>query len=76
MVDILAPSMQQAVVITPNNIRGLDKEILAKLLNKKGVKTILADNPMKAMEQADLVCDDNGKIIVCGSLSFLSDYLI
>lgn len=41
MVEILAPTMAAAVVITPDTPRGLPKEILAPLIQAQGVPVSL-----------------------------------
>ncbi len=78
MVNILCDTMEYAVVITPNTPRGLDKKILAELIRNEGVKTDTADTPKEAVKKAVSFADkdyDNYMILVCGSLSFISDYM-
>ena len=75
MVDILAPTMAAAVVITPDSPRGLPKEILAALLQEKNVPVQLADTSTDALQKAGKQAEDGGVILVCGSLSFLAEYL-
>jgi dihydrofolate synthase/folylpolyglutamate synthase len=79
MADILSPLMKYAVAITPNNPRGLKKEILQKLLTDRGVSCETADNAKAAYQKAyDWIYahgDEDTGIVVCGSLSFLSEYL-
>ena len=75
MVDILAPTMAAAVVITPDSPRGLPKEILAALLQEKNVPVQLADTSTDALQKAGKRAEDEDVILVCGSLSFLAEYL-
>ena len=75
MVDILAPTMAAAVVITPDSPRGLPKEILAALLQEKNVPVQLADTSTDALQKAGKQAEDGDVILVCGSLSFLAEYL-
>jgi dihydrofolate synthase/folylpolyglutamate synthase len=79
MAYILSPLMQYAIAITPENPRGLKKEILQKLLCDRGVECETAENAGAAYQKAFSWIRANGDedtgIVVCGSLSFLSEYL-
>lgn len=75
MVEILAPTMAAAVVITPDTPRGLQKEILAPLLQAKGVPVQLADTSAEALQKAREQAKKDDVILVSGSLSFLAEYL-
>ncbi|MBQ9232844.1 MAG: bifunctional folylpolyglutamate synthase/dihydrofolate synthase [Lachnospiraceae bacterium] len=78
MVDILCNNMEYAITITPDTPRGLDKKILAGLIEKKGVKTDMAETADEALKKAfSYVGEDKMDcvIMVCGSLSFIADYL-
>lgn len=75
MVEILAPTMAAAVVITPDTPRGLPKEILATLLQEKGVPVQLADTGADALKRAREQAGKEDVILVSGSLSFLAEYL-
>lgn len=76
MISLLSGTMDYAVTITPPTPRGLDKDILASLLREQGVDTVTADNPAQAVAIAkEQIHTENDVIMVCGSLSFLSDYL-
>lgn len=82
MVKILAPTMDVAITITPNNARGLDKAILSKLIRDEGVPVKMAENAASAIALAKQEVIVWGKdselepvIMVCGSLSFLKDYI-
>ncbi len=83
MVDILCNNMEYAITITPDTPRGLDKEILAGLIREKGIKTDTADDSGMAMKKAVAYISDNPNaddddgfvIMVCGSLSFIADYM-
>ena len=75
MVEILAPTMAAAVVITPDTPRGLQKEILAQLLQAKGVPVQLADTGAEALQKAREQAGETDVVLVSGSLSFLAEYL-
>lgn len=75
MVEILAPTMTRAITITPATPRGLPKEVLAHLLEAKHVPTDMAQTSAEAMRIALRYAAKEDVILVCGSLSFLSDYL-
>lgn len=83
MVDILCDSMEYAITITPDTPRGLDKDILAGLIRKKGVGVETAEDSEMAIKKAIGYIDDNDGcnadskfvIMVCGSLSFIADYM-
>lgn len=75
MVEILAPTMTYAIVITPDSPRGLKKEILAGLLQKKGIQTEMAEGSRQALALAKAKAGKEDVILVSGSLSFLADYL-
>ncbi len=78
MVDILCNTMEYAITITPDTPRGLDKSILSELINKKGIDTDTADNAKEACEKAFAYAENLKQecmILVCGSLSFIADYL-
>ena len=75
MVEILAPTMAAAVVVTPDTPRGLPKEILAPLIQAQGVPVQLADTSAEALQKAREQAGETGVILVSGSLSFLAEYL-
>ena len=75
MVEILAPTMAAAVVVTPDTPRGLPKEILAPLIQAQGVSVQLADTSAEALQKAREQAGETGVILVSGSLSFLAEYL-
>lgn len=79
MADILAGTMSYAVTVTPDTPRGLPKETLASVLSDRGVTAVTADCAEDAIAQAarraKALGEDNAVILVCGSLSFLADYL-
>ena len=77
MILLLSDTMDYAVTITPPTQRGLDKDILAGLLREQGIICVTADDSAAAMELAKAqIRSEDDVILVCGSLSFLSDYLI
>lgn len=79
MADILADTMSYAITVTPDTPRGLPKETLALVLADRGVEAVMAacagDAVSQAGKRAALVGMDKSVILVCGSLSFLADYL-
>lgn len=83
MVDILADTMSYAITVTPDTPRGLDNKALAGLIRDKGIDTIAADSTAEAVKLAcdkvlrirNEVCEEP-VILVCGSLSFISEYLL
>ena len=75
MVEILAPTMAAAVVITPDTPRGLPKEILAPLLQAEGIPVQLADTSAEALQKARKQAGGTDVILASGSLSFLAEYL-
>ncbi len=75
MVDILAPTMTYAITVTPATPRGLTKEKLAEEIRRRHVSADVAENSSEAMQKAMQNADREDVILVCGSLSFLSDYL-
>ena len=75
MVEILAPTMTYAIAITPDNPRGLSKEILMELIRKTGVECVTAKDREEALSLARKQAGVEDVILVCGSLSFLAEYL-
>ncbi|MBE5944109.1 MAG: bifunctional folylpolyglutamate synthase/dihydrofolate synthase [Lachnospiraceae bacterium] len=75
MIDILKDTMSYAVVVTPDTPRGLDKDILVKLLRENGVVADTADNSEEALEKAKSIACDQDVILVSGSLSFIGEYM-
>lgn len=84
MVDILADTMDYAVTVTPDTPRGLDGACLAELIGRKGVAVSAAESVTsavrQAMDRADMLKRSGTEretpvILVCGSLSFIADYL-
>lgn len=75
MVDILKDTMSYAIAITPDTPRGLDKEILSELLLVNGVPSTTADSVYEAVSMAYDMAESDGVVIVCGSLSFLAEYI-
>ena len=75
MIEILKETMYYAVAITPNSPRGLDKDILAGLLADRGVEVAVANDSTEALRLAEKKASGEDVIMVCGSLSFLSEYL-
>lgn len=76
MVDIMHDTMKYAVTVTPKGARGLENTVLSELIAAKGVETVTADNKSDAMEQALAKASENDVIVVCGSLSFIGEYML
>ena len=75
MVDILKDTMSYAIVITPDTTRGLDKEILADMLLVNGVPATTAETTEEAITLAYEEAEEDDVVMICGSLSFLAEYL-
>lgn len=75
MVDILKDTMSYAIAITPDTPRGLNKEILSDLLLVNGVPATTACNAEEAITMAYDMAETEDVVMVCGSLSFLAEYL-
>lgn len=75
MVDILRDTMSYAIAITPNTPRGLDKDILSDLLLVNGVPATTASNADEAIAKAYAEAEEDDVVMICGSLSFLADYI-
>ncbi len=75
MVDILKDTMSYAIAITPDTPRGLDKNVLANLLLVNGVPADTAEDCKDAISKAIFKADKEDVIMVCGSLSFIGEYL-
>lgn len=75
LVDILKDTMSYAIVITPDTPRGLDKEILADMLLVNGVPATIASTTEEAISLAYEEAEEDDVVMICGSLSFLGDYI-
>lgn len=75
MVDILKDTMSYAIAITPNTPRGLDKDILADMLLVNGVPATTANSAGEAIALAYENAEPEDVVMICGSLSFLADYI-
>lgn len=75
MVDILKDTMSYAIAITPNTPRGLDKDILSDLLLVNGVPATTAENAKEAVSMAYGMAEPDDVVMICGSLSFLAEYI-
>lgn len=75
MIDTLKNTMSYAITVTPDTPRGLEKETLAKLISDAGVPVATADTHDEAIALAKTQIKSDEVILVCGSLSFISDYL-
>ena len=76
MVDIMHETMKYAVTVTPKGARGLENTVLSELITVKGVETVTADNNSDAMEKALAKASEDDVIVVCGSLSFIGEYVM
>ncbi|MBQ8318649.1 MAG: bifunctional folylpolyglutamate synthase/dihydrofolate synthase [Lachnospiraceae bacterium] len=75
MVDILKDTMSYAIAITPNTPRGLDKDILSDLLLVNGVPATTAESAKEAVSMAYGMAEPDDVVMICGSLSFLAEYI-
>lgn len=75
MIDILKGTMSYAITVTPNTPRGLDNKVLAKLIMEAGVGAVAADSAEEAINVAKSEAEKEDVIMVCGSLSFIGEYL-
>lgn len=76
IVDIMAPYLDRAYTIDlPNRERTLEKEILRKVLEQKGIKAETADSIKEALEKAKEQTEKDGAILVFGSLSYLGEVI-
>ncbi len=75
LVDILKDTMSYAITITPDTPRGLDKDILANLLLVNGVPASTANGVEEAIAMAYDMAEPEDVVMVCGSLSFLAEYI-
>ena len=75
MIEILLPYMYAVIAITPDNPRALAKEIIADKIRCRGVDCMTAQKYEQALEMAYGMVNDNSMIMICGSLSFLNEYL-
>lgn len=75
MVDILKDTMSYAIAITPNTPRGLDKDILSDLLLVNGVPATTAESAKEAVSMAYEMAEPDDVVMICGSLSFLAEYI-
>lgn len=76
MAELLADTMSVAITITPEGERGLDKEILADVLRECHVPCVkTASSSEEAIQIAMSHAKEEDVVLVCGSLSFISDYL-
>ncbi len=75
MIDILKSTMSYAVTVTPDTPRGLEKETLAKLISNVGIPVETAEDTDMAIKLAKAQIKKDDVILVCGSLSFISEYL-
>lgn len=84
MVDILAETMSYAIAVTPDTPRALDKKLLAEEISQRGIGTSTACSVDDAVQQAmyrvsvlqpEGTGEDAPVILVCGSLSFIAEYL-
>lgn len=75
MLDILMPLAKRVITITPNNPRALSATILCEKINDRGIDCEIADASATAIEKARSYAKEDDVIMICGSLSFLDEYL-
>lgn len=75
MVDIFSDNMKLAITVTPDNKRALSKEALADIIRAKNIEAYTATTSCEALEIAFSKATGDDVILVCGSLSFIAEYL-
>ena len=75
MLEILTPFMERAVTITPQNIRALEGRTLAMLIRNYGIRADYVGSVGQALIHAKENLPAGMPIVVCGSLSFLGDFM-
>lgn len=76
MLELLAPTMSYAITVTPDTPRALDRDTLATLIRGYDVACVSAATAEEAMKIAREHAGEQDVILVCGSLSFIADYLM
>ena len=75
MVDIFSDNMKLAITVTPDNKRALEKEVLADIIRSHNIEAYTAKTSCEALEIALAKATEDDVILVCGSLSFIAEYL-
>ncbi len=75
MIDILSSTMHHVIVITPNVARGLAASELIPLIEAKNISCEEAFSVKEAMDAAFKQAKEDDVVMICGSLSFISEYL-
>ena len=73
MVRLLIASASVFYVFRPNNKRGLDAEILAETIRKRGGAAEVFPGVNEAVKKARETCGKEDIMILCGSLSFMEE---
>ena len=73
MVRLLVPSASVFYVFRPKNKRGLDEEILAESIRKRGGAAVVFPGVNEAVKKARETCHKEDVMILCGSLSFMEE---
>ena len=73
MVRLLIPSASVFYVFSPKNKRGLDAEILAEIIRKRGGAALVFPGVNEAVKKARETCSKEDVMILCGSLSFMEE---
>ena len=75
MIDIFQAVMSHVIAITPDSPRALEADVLVRLLRERGISSDASDNADEALALAKERAKTDDVILVCGSLSFIGDYL-
>ena len=75
MLDILEPHIFKAVTITPPGPRALPAEVLTDCMKSRGIDVYTATHIKNAGEMAAEMAGENDVIMICGSLSFLAEFI-
>jgi len=75
MLEILTPFMERAVTITPQNPRALEGRTLAILIRDYGIRADYMGSIRQALSKAKEGLPEGMPIVVCGSLSFLGEFM-
>ena len=73
MVRLLVPSASMFFVFRPGNARGLNEEILAGTIKKRGGAPIVCPGVNEAIRMAREHCKKDDVLVLCGSLSFMEE---
>lgn len=71
MADILSPMAEKVQTVTPDGPRGLSGDVLAELMQKKGIPARSFPSVQQAVADAAKSSTPQSVVVACGSLSFL-----